>query len=47
MSRNTIDDDNNGTLSNQKGEKESLLVKNKQPEEQLSVGQDIESTEQK
>ncbi len=43
MPRKTIDDDNNGTLSNQKGEKESLLVKNKQPEEQLSVGQDIET----
>jgi hypothetical protein len=43
MPRKTIDDDNNGTISNQKGEKESLLVKNKQPEEQLSVGQDIET----
>ena len=43
MPRKTIDDDNNDTLSNQKGEKESLLVKNKQPEEQLSVGQDIET----
>ncbi len=44
MPRKTIDNDrNNDTLSNRKEEKDSLLVKNKQPEEQLPIGQDFET----
>ncbi|HEY7571899.1 MAG TPA: hypothetical protein VH796_11080 [Nitrososphaeraceae archaeon] len=44
MPRKTIDNDgNNDTLSNRKEEKDSLLVRNKQPEEQLPIGQDFET----
>jgi hypothetical protein len=44
MSSKTIDNNgNNDTLSNRNEEKDSLLVKNKQPEEQLPIGQDFET----
>ena len=42
MPRKTIHNNDDDTLSNRK-EEESLLVKNKQPEEQLPIGQDFET----
>jgi hypothetical protein len=42
MPRKTIHNNDNATLSNRK-EEDSLLVKNKQPEEQLPIGQDFET----
>ena len=42
MPRKTIHNNDNDTLSNGK-EEDSLLVKNKQPEEQLPIGQDFET----
>jgi hypothetical protein len=42
MPRKTIHNNDNDTLSNRK-EEDSLLVKNKQPEEQLPIGQDFET----
>jgi hypothetical protein len=42
MHSETIDnDDNNDVPQNKEEEKESLLVENKQPEEQLPIGQDF------
>ena len=44
MSREAIDnDDNNDPPSNGEEEKVSLLVENKQSEEQLPIGQDFET----
>lgn len=45
MSRETIDNDdnNNDPQSNREEEKVSLLVENKQSEEQLPIGQDFET----
>jgi hypothetical protein len=44
MRSETIDnDDNNDVPQNKEEEKESLLVENKQPEEQLPIGQDFET----
>jgi len=42
MPRKTIHNNDNDTLSNRK-EEDSLLVKNKQPKEQLPIGQDFET----
>ena len=42
MPRKIIHNNDNDTLSNRK-EEDSLLVKNKQPEEQLPIGQDFET----
>jgi hypothetical protein len=42
MPRKTIHNNDNDTLSNRK-EEDSLLVKNKQPKEQLPIGQYFET----